>query len=142
MLSKSIRSRSTVVISGVVPTETQIHHRHRHLCVPLSLIEGGTVVAWGARGWWCLAARGGWWWWQVVVLGEMVMTCHLLIYASLTMFLIFWIFWVLMMMFDDVLEDIDLSLVSFYKSMMFLIFWVLMMKFDDVLDFLGFDNEV
>ncbi|KAM0018709.1 hypothetical protein Hdeb2414_s0026g00677011 [Helianthus debilis subsp. tardiflorus] len=37
---------------------------------------------------------------------------------------------------DDVLEDTDLSLVSFYKSMMFLIFWifwVLMMKFDDVL---------
>ncbi|KAJ0946688.1 hypothetical protein HanRHA438_Chr01g0006711 [Helianthus annuus] len=42
------------------------------------------VVAGGARGWWCLAARGGWWWWwQVVVLGEMVMTCRLLIYASL-----------------------------------------------------------
>ncbi|KAF5758277.1 hypothetical protein HanXRQr2_Chr16g0727431 [Helianthus annuus] len=42
---------------------------------------------------------------------------------------------VLMMMFDDVLEDTDLSLVSFYKSVfMFLIFWVLMMKFDDVLE--------
>ncbi|KAF5768130.1 hypothetical protein HanRHA438_Chr14g0643801 [Helianthus annuus] len=54
----------------------------------------------------------------------------------------FLIFWFLMMMFDDVLEDTDLSLVSFYKSMMFLIFWVLMMKFDDVLDFLGFDDEV
>ncbi|KAF5806286.1 hypothetical protein HanXRQr2_Chr05g0219561 [Helianthus annuus] len=37
------------------------------------------------------------------------------------MFLIFWIFWVLMMMFDDVLEDTDLSLVSFYKSVFVLI---------------------
>ncbi|KAM0069585.1 hypothetical protein Hdeb2414_s0001g00003321 [Helianthus debilis subsp. tardiflorus] len=89
MLSKSIRSRSTIVIviSGVVPTETQIHHRH--LCVPLSLslmFLSRAVVAGGARGWWCLAARGGWWWWQVVVLGEMVMTCRLLIYARFSGF--------------------------------------------------------
>ncbi|KAJ0449967.1 hypothetical protein HanHA300_Chr15g0551251 [Helianthus annuus] len=49
-----------------------------------------------------LGGERGWWWWQVVVLGEMVMTCRLLIYASLTMFLILW---VLMMKFDDVLED-------------------------------------
>ncbi|KAJ0882502.1 hypothetical protein HanPSC8_Chr10g0410401 [Helianthus annuus] len=50
----------------------------------------------------------------------------------------FLIFWVLMMMFDYVLEDTDLSLVSFYKSVFVLICY----DFDDVLDFLGFDDEV
>ncbi|KAJ0849807.1 hypothetical protein HanPSC8_Chr13g0573211 [Helianthus annuus] len=50
-------------------------------------------------------------------------------------FWIFWIYWVLMMMFDDVLEDTYLSLVSFYKS-------VFDFLEDDVLDFLGFDDDV
>ncbi|KAF5804470.1 hypothetical protein HanXRQr2_Chr05g0197361 [Helianthus annuus] len=54
------------------------------------------------------------------------------------MFLIFWIFWVLMMMFDDVLEDTDLSLVSFYKS----VFDFLEDDVLDFLDFLGFDDDV
>ncbi|MFS7901777.1 hypothetical protein Hanom_Chr01g00003671 [Helianthus anomalus] len=45
------------------------------------------------------------------------------------MFLIFWIFWVLMMMF--VLEDTDLSLVSFYKSVFVLISCCLYFDFCD-----------
>ncbi|KAL9998508.1 hypothetical protein Hdeb2414_s0541g00914131 [Helianthus debilis subsp. tardiflorus] len=73
MLSKSIRSRSTIVIviSGVVPTETQIHHRR--LCVPLSLSCfslrercGGcrgcerVVVLGGERGVVVVAGGGAW----------------------------------------------------------------------------------
>ncbi|KAJ0526663.1 hypothetical protein HanRHA438_Chr09g0408731 [Helianthus annuus] len=52
--------------------------------------------------------------------------------------MMFLIFWVLMMMFDDVLEDIDLSLVSFYKS----VFDFLEDDVLDFLDFLGFDDDV
>ncbi|KAJ0568692.1 hypothetical protein HanIR_Chr06g0299051 [Helianthus annuus] len=43
-----------------------------------------------------------------------------------------------MMMFDDVLEDTDLSLVSFYKS----VFDFLEDDVLDLLDFLGFDDDV
>ena len=41
-------------------------------------------------------------------------------------------------MFDDVLEDTDLSLVSFYKP----VFDILEDDVLDFLDFLGFDDDV